>query len=40
MTDAEVTHAEECYGLTFPHDYRLFLQTLHTTVWQDVIDGT
>jgi hypothetical protein len=42
MTDAEVTQAEERHGLTFPPDYRLFLQTLHTTDPERVryVDGT
>jgi hypothetical protein len=42
MMDAEVTKAEERYGLTFPPDYRLFLQTLHTTDPERVryVDGT
>jgi hypothetical protein len=31
MTEAEVAQVEDRYGLTFPSDYRLFLQTLHTT---------
>lgn len=31
MTDAEVAQAEAQYGVRFPPDYRLFLQTLHTT---------
>jgi len=42
MTDAQVTQAEERYGLTFPPNYRLFLQTLHTTDPERVryVDGT
>ena len=31
MTDIEVRQAEVRFGFAFPPDYRLFLQTLHTT---------
>jgi hypothetical protein len=31
MTDQEVDAAERQFGLRFPPDYQLFLQTLHTT---------
>jgi hypothetical protein len=31
MADDEVAEAEARFGLVFPPDYRLFLQTLHTT---------
>jgi hypothetical protein len=42
MSDAEVALAERRYGLLFPPDYRLFLQTLHTTDPERVeyVDGT